>query len=204
MEKLFIMCCTRDQVGTSASWHAQGGGYTTDILKASVYTKEEAQRYWNSGREIDIPVSRKHAYKSSYLAVDCQNVDSLGLNDYADMYVKAKKGRWDGNNLFFLKEDGSYTNNIESGLYITDKKPEPEECNLIYSFSDVVWASRSVFDWNKYNARVMTQGAGLVIPDRIKKIRRRKPQAQNRINCTKCGVFFYSGNPYQDLCKKHN
>ncbi|WP_275382015.1 hypothetical protein [Xenorhabdus bovienii] len=53
----FYMACLRDTVGSNmACYCVYGAGYTTDISKAHIYSRKEAQRSWDSERDIDLPV----------------------------------------------------------------------------------------------------------------------------------------------------
>lgn len=57
MSNRFYMLCTRETVGSNASFHCHNGnGYSSNIDRAHVYTQEEAQRCWDYGREIDQPI----------------------------------------------------------------------------------------------------------------------------------------------------
>ncbi len=52
MSNRFYMLCTRETVGSNASFHCHNGnGYSSNIDRAHVYTQEEAQRCWDYGRD---------------------------------------------------------------------------------------------------------------------------------------------------------
>lgn len=55
-------------------WAKDGNGYTTDLRKAEVYTKEEAFKQ-NRMRETDIPWPKKYIDAKVRPAVDHQHVD---------------------------------------------------------------------------------------------------------------------------------
>lgn len=53
MSNRFYMLCTRETVGSNASFHCHNGnGYSSNIDRAHVYTLEEAQRSWELGRRL--------------------------------------------------------------------------------------------------------------------------------------------------------
>lgn len=54
-DKLFYLQDSRSYVGNDVLWWARNGaGYTTDLSKAHIYTKEDAVAQHNM-RETDIP-----------------------------------------------------------------------------------------------------------------------------------------------------
>lgn len=64
----------RSYVGNSVLWWGTGGsGYTTKIIKAQKYTKDEIVKQFSNGRETDIIWSARH------------------VEDIIDMYVDSQK-----------------------------------------------------------------------------------------------------------------
>lgn len=75
MSNRFYMLCTRETVGSNASFHCHNGnGYSSNIDRAHVYTQEEAQRSWDYGREIDQPICADAVDALSVWHVDCQYI----------------------------------------------------------------------------------------------------------------------------------
>jgi hypothetical protein len=76
MSELFYLQDSRSYVGNDVLWWAQKGqcGYTTDLRKARVFTKEEAQNYHN-GRESDIPWPKEYIDAKTRPAVDMQHIN---------------------------------------------------------------------------------------------------------------------------------
>lgn len=92
MSNRFYMLCTRETVGSNASFHCHNGnGYSSNIDRAHVYTREEAQRSWDLGREIDQPVCADSV--DSWLRhVDCQYIPAESVIERGcDSYVAYKK-----------------------------------------------------------------------------------------------------------------
>lgn len=77
----------------------------TDIDKAHVYTREEAQKAWDGGREFDIPVSADHVDSETVCKVDSQHVPSeTVIDEKYNKYVAYIKCLWSGNDLFWWEE----------------------------------------------------------------------------------------------------
>ncbi|MCA8328908.1 hypothetical protein [Burkholderia cepacia] len=74
MSALFYVQDSRSFVGNDVLWWAQGGsGYTTDLRKAHVYTREEAQARHNE-RATDIPWPKDYIDSKWRPAVDFQHI----------------------------------------------------------------------------------------------------------------------------------
>lgn len=70
----FYLQDSRSYVGNDVLWWAKGGnGYTTDLSKAEIYTREEAQRLHNS-RRSDIPWPKAYIDGKTRPAVDMQYI----------------------------------------------------------------------------------------------------------------------------------
>lgn len=73
-EPMFYLQDSRSYVGNDVLWWAKDGeGYTTDLSKARVYTKEEAQRMHES-RPTDIPWPKDYIDDKTRPAVDMQYI----------------------------------------------------------------------------------------------------------------------------------
>jgi hypothetical protein len=74
MSDLFYLQDSRSYVGNDLLfWAKDGCGYTTDVSKAEVYSREEAQQQHNS-RETDIPWPKDYIDQKTRPAVDHQYV----------------------------------------------------------------------------------------------------------------------------------
>lgn len=75
MSELFYLQDNRSYVGNDILWWAKDGkGYTTDLTKAHIFSKEEALKQ-NQCRETDIPWPKNYIDKRTRPAVDMQYVD---------------------------------------------------------------------------------------------------------------------------------
>lgn len=195
--KRFYLACLRDTVGNNVAFHGKNGrGYTSDIDKAECYSLESAQKAWNGGREFDIPLCADRVDELAVYHVDCQLLpcDSEG-EPVAGKYVAFKKRKWNGNDVFWLGEDGEFTDDFSKA-----KVFENAGIN-----EDLVWvpfvmanaAKRRTFCVDLINRRKMTQAAGLRLPDHIKKFQKRKTSGKERWNCPSCGKISWQFDPHE-------
>lgn len=194
MRNRFYLACTRDNVGSNMAFHGKGG-YPTDLSKATVYTREEAQRAWDGAREIDQPVSADHVDALAVYKVDCQHIPYETTLDDSDDFVAFMKGAWDGNDVYW------HANNRTTDFTLASRFKKTEaaqlgECWVVIPFSLADKVKRKTFDHRHFNARTMVQGAGLKTPDHIKRNRRRRGSNKTRMNCPSCGKLNWQYNPH--------
>lgn len=197
MKNRFYLACLRETVGTNMSfWCHDGHGYSTNIDKANTYTLEEAQSAWNRGRSIDLPVDADVVDAHAVYHVDHQHVPGKTIMETGcNQYVGFVKGQWDGNDLYFLSDVGTSTTDFRKAASFSQPKPYPEEIIwLPFHIADA--AKRRTFNIHLLNRRTMIQGAGLRMPDWLKKEKRRKPSGKTRWNCPHCGRISWQDHPY--------
>ncbi|KPD01973.1 hypothetical protein V5070_02855 [Moellerella wisconsensis] len=196
--KSFYMICTRDTVGSNASFHCKDGkGYATDIDKAHIYTLEEAQKAWEHGRSIDQPVCTESVLSLAEYHVDCQYIPrETVIQEGCTSYVGYVKGDWDGNDVYWLNDRGYPSTNFSIAKRFTT--PDLTMDNIVWLPLDIADAQkRRTFRLANFNARSMVQSAGLRVPEWLKKQRRRKGNSgKTRWNCPCCGKISWQYDPY--------
>lgn len=76
VEQKFYLQDKRQYVGNDILWWAKDGkGYTTDLSKAEVFTKDKALRQHECRPDIDIPWPKQYVDSKTRPAVDMQYVD---------------------------------------------------------------------------------------------------------------------------------
>ena len=194
----FYMLCTRDTVGSNAAFHCKDGcGYSTDIDKAHVYTREEAQSAWESGRSIDQPISAFWVNGLADFHVDSQVIPHESvIQEGCDNYVGYLKGTWDGNDVYWLTQ--AYRPVTDFSLAQRFSTPDLTMGNIVWLPFEIADAKkRRTFRLSNFSARTMVQGPGLRIPDWLKRQRRRKGSSgKTRWNCPCCGKISWQHNPY--------
>ena len=194
----FYLACLRDTVGTSVSFHCKNGkGYSTNIKEAHEYTLEEAQAKWNRGREIDLPLDANQVDKLAVSKVDCQYVPgkSAEINP-TEKYVGYMKGRWNGNDLYWMRACDTPTDHYNlASVYTGSQLPSQSDEIVWLPVVTTTTKSRKTFNINLLNRRKLVQGAGLRVPDGMKRKSRAKPDAKTRWNCPGCGHITWQHNP---------
>jgi hypothetical protein len=109
MKDIYYLRDTRSNTGSCAMFWKNGGGYTSDLLKAQEFSREAALGQCRC-RNTDLPVCKATAVSISYPAVDMQYVDIQDRGVQVEHpNVTVIKGLFDGNNLAYLAADGSFT-----------------------------------------------------------------------------------------------
>ncbi|CFQ90185.1 Uncharacterised protein [Yersinia frederiksenii] len=196
MDKRFYMACLRDTVGSNMAFHCyQGCGYSTDISKAHAYTLEEAQKSWNFGRDIDLPVSADAINAAAVWHVDHQRIPSENtIEAGCKGYIAFVKGQWNGNDVYWLS-DLLPTDDFSKAKVFHE--PDVTENSLVWlPFTTADAVKRRTFNINLLNRRTMIQAAGLRVPDWLKRKNRRKSSGKTRWNCPRCGKISWQENPY--------
>lgn len=198
----FYFACLRDKTGSNMVFHGKPGrGYVTDLDQARMLTKEQAQRAWEAGRSFDLPVSARHVRAQAKYKVDCQRLPESINSAGVDRWVAYQCRRWDGNDLYWLSDDGATPNFAKAKVFA---KPQPRAGIVFIPFEVADKVKRLTFDAHLLNPRKMTQGRGLVTPDHIKKQKRQKLTTKTRLNCDQCGRIYWSYDPYATTCKNFN
>lgn len=205
MKDRFYLACFRDNVGSNVSFHCfNGKGYSTNIDKAHVYTRKEAQKEWDTGRTFDRPISADHVDELAVWKVDHQYIpNEIQIIDGVVGYAVFVKGQCDGNDVFWLNKKSFETStDFELASYFSLEEITElgqQYIAIPYYLADKV--KRRTFDFSKYNSRTMTQAAGLKMPAHLKKVKRRVENPKSRFNCPSCGKIVWQFNPYDfDHC----
>lgn len=202
MKDRFYLVSLRDTVGSNTAFHSHHGrGYSTDQRNARVYTREEAQRAWNTGREFDLPVDADAVDRHLVFHVDHQFVPGKTiLSESATKYVGFVNGQWDGNDLFWLADAGTTTDFSLARVFDSPQADRPDVVWLPHHIPDA--AKRPTFSVERIDRRKMTQGAGLLMPAWLKRQNRRQSMGLTRWNCPGCGRISWQQNPYDfDGCR---
>ncbi|WP_337077783.1 hypothetical protein [Acinetobacter pittii] len=205
MKDRFYLACFRDNVGSNVSFHCiEGRGYATDINKAHVYTREEAQKEWDTGRTYDRPISADHVNALAVWKVDHQYIpNETQIIDGVIGFAVFVKGQFDGNDVYWLNKKSFETStDFELASYFSlEEITDLGKRYVAIPFYLAEKAKRRTFDLSKYNPRTMTQGAGLKMPAHLKKAERRVENPKSRFNCPSCGKIVWQFNPYEfDHC----
>jgi hypothetical protein len=89
----FYLQDSRSYVGNDVLWWAAPDGYTTDLSKARLFSREDAQQHHNA-RETDIPWPKEYIDAKTRPAVDMQYIKrDDALRDTGITLIKPRKAR---------------------------------------------------------------------------------------------------------------
>ncbi|MPV69419.1 hypothetical protein [Burkholderia sp. BE17] len=117
MTALFYLQDSRSFVGNDVLWWADPDGYTTDLRKARLFTRDDAQQHHNV-RETDIPWPNEYIDAKTRPAVDVQYIrrDEALLGTGIALQPKRKLPR-------------AYTLNCSGcGRFVSDRQRYLENC----------------------------------------------------------------------------
>ncbi|WP_445772879.1 hypothetical protein [Shewanella sp.] len=191
MSQLFYLRDTRSNVGDSCMFWAQdGAGYTSDLNKAHVYTKEKAQRYFDS-RDTDIPYSKDQVDQLATVRVDHQYLPDVAESS-DDLCVIHIVGDYNGNDIYWLTDAYHSVEYVDAlVLPYADALKKTEHLSKynvkadIYPKSAIDNIARLTFQVSNVNKRKMVTGAG--IKNNHPRNRNRATTGRTRGNCPDCG-----------------
>lgn len=205
MKNRFYLRSPHGNTGSNMVFHAKDGmGYTTNLDFAHVYTLEEAQKEYELARDGEYPISADHVDELSVLKVDHQYLPiSSVFEDWCSSYVAYKKSIYDGNDVFWLSQGGTSTNLDMADIIFEDEGRKFDLSKyVVLPYEIASEKSRYTFNASLLNPRTMITGAGLRMPERLKKKRRRVSNPMTRFNCPECGKINWQHNPYDfEVCK---
>lgn len=200
MTNRFYLACFRDCVGNNVSFHCKDGkGYSTNIDKAHVFTLQEAQHEWETGREFDQPISADIVDSLARWCVDSQYIPTKSdLTDPSDRYVAYQKGMWDGNDVYWLNTEALeiHTDFSKASIIGKEQAQRIEHSYISVPFHLADKVKRRTFDKRLFNLQQMVLVQGLKKPAAASK--KKKPNSgKTRFNCPSCGRFKFQFDPHQ-------
>ena len=199
MADQFYLQDSRSYVGDGLTfWAKDGKGYVTDLAKAELYTAEQAQAH----RETDIPWPKEYVDARVRIGVDCQYVtlsEALDQHPDASEFYIQKPKCWNGNNMIWLREDGSFTSDLTKAVRV------PRECTIswigkIGQSGAVVWPrpyidahSRRLVERDDVSIKEALRGT-------IIKLAKAKKPRELMFNCHGCGRFISDRQRFQHDC----
>ncbi|KPY58719.1 Uncharacterized protein ALO46_04125 [Pseudomonas syringae pv. solidagae] len=97
----FYLQDSRSHVGDGLTFWALGGGYTTNLDKAELFTAEQAAGH----RDTDIPWPKAYIDERAHLGVDHQYISKTDVKAQPTegcQCVLQIKNQWNGNDIFLL------------------------------------------------------------------------------------------------------
>lgn len=201
---LMVLQDTRSSVGRSLQFWAQGGGYTTNLRKAELFSIEKAQRMHLS-RETDVPLRLDYLVQCAELMVDCQYLrladrpdtpEKLASHPEDTLFYAVVPGVWDGNAVYFVPQQGLSSPDVMGARLFTLEEAQV----LLAGGQHTLWPQAYIEEkmflrvpGDQVNPKRALAGTG------IKLTRPRKP-LPTRYNCGGCGKFRSERQYYGGTC----
>lgn len=182
-DKVFVLRDTRSNTGSNATFWKDGGGYTTNLLEAELFTRERAQSQ-HSCRETDIPLHIDDLMKLSRERVDLQYLPEPSTTGKA--FVLQVSGEYDGNDIVFVAEHGNTFDFNEARIFTRDDAMGYCTINsgcVPFSYEAISALTRRSLALTQSQENALFDTYGFV---------RREPEpapAKPRYNCCECGKF---------------
>lgn len=114
----FILQDSRSLTGTRISWWENGGGYTTDVSKAEVFSRAAALAQHES-RETDLPWPLEFVLSRTQIAVDHQYIRPVRLvvRTWEDPCYVSVKCTHDGNDLVWVSSTGQTADLVRAAVF---------------------------------------------------------------------------------------
>lgn len=199
----FYLTSPHGGCGSNAMFHADGGGYVTDIDKAEIITRAEAQDLVDKGHlrhsnSYELPLCAELVDQASAWKVDHQYVNQAWpeFTDRNNEYVLMRKGSYDGNDVPFVSINGysSFDYSLAKAYTLQEIKRITLSGYKVVPKSHTDEIARRTFQTCDINRRAMISGAGIV---GLRKKRRSTATGKTRMNCPCCGRIAWQWNPYE-------
>jgi hypothetical protein len=195
--KQYYLQDSRGNVGDNLMfWMPAGGGYTSNIDKASRFTEAEAFAQHQS-RPTDVPWPVDYVRERIRPVVDMQYIhhhEALATYPNATEFYLQRTGIWDGNDLIFLPSTGKHgTSNLRNARIVTRAELESDESlhalGVAWPRAYIEAKTRLAADCRLFNSQeaLAPTGRTLVPVPKSKPVRYR---------CHGCGVFLAIGTYY--------
>lgn len=185
-ETQFYLRDTRSNTGSSCTfWAKEARGYTTNLDRAEIFTKEQAQKYADEQRHF-IPLSKTRVDEVATVRVDMQYL-KLNVDFSKGVVIQRYCGQYDGNDIYFHGKDGTPTCNYSDAYVFTNL----EELSILKNQDGAVHSKafldticRRTVQVGNINHRKMITAAGIKYRSPRKKS---AGMGKTRGNCPKCG-----------------
>lgn len=191
----FYLQDSRTDVGDGLMFWALGGGYTTSLDMAELFTQEQACGH----RETDIPWPKDYVDARAHLGVDHQYISLEEARDQLTQgcsVVLQIPGRWNGNDIALARWPIGHTFRFEKAHHLTLEAAEAigntSEEAVIWPLAYLEAKARRLVHKRDVNIKEALQGTGIVL---AKPGQRRVPASIQ--NCGGCGRFVPSPS-YED------
>ncbi|MCC5612146.1 hypothetical protein LC612_36820 [Nostoc sp. CHAB 5834] len=121
LENWYVLQDSRGNTGDCLMFWAQTGGYTSDLMKADLFTEEQAFAQ-SCSRHTDIPWPLSYLTARKRRVVDMQVVKLKDVQEVAvdaEVYLQPMMVPFNGNDIAFLSIKGGLTTNLDKAKVLT-------------------------------------------------------------------------------------
>ncbi|PKO49042.1 MAG: hypothetical protein CVU31_02675 [Betaproteobacteria bacterium HGW-Betaproteobacteria-4] len=185
MSDLFYLQDSRGLTGENMMFWAFGGGYTSDIRQAEVFSKEAAVRQHQS-RESDIPWPAEYIKGRFYTPVDMQHLRHADGNSRDVAFYEQVPGRWIGNDCLWV-----YGSTETTDLRLASVFASLQPGCVMWPVEEIQKLARPAVRASDVSIKEALDGSGIVI---------NKPKRTKRevFNCHQCGRFISEDQRFFD------
>lgn len=182
-DKTFVLRDTRSDTGSNATFWKDGGGYTTNLLEAELFTRERAQSQ-HSCRETDVPLPLDGLLPKTRARVDLQYLPEPSTT--GSTFVLQVTGDYDGNDILFVSAHGNTFDLSDARIFTREDAMAYCTINsgcVPFSYDVIIGLSRRSITLTKSQENELFDACGFI---------RREPEptpAKPRYNCCECGKF---------------
>lgn len=200
MENEFYLRDTRSDIGsTCIFWAKNGCGYVSDLDKAEIFSREDAQKHADR-RGHFIPLSKRKVDEVSTLRVDMQRL-KLNVDFSKGIIIHKNSSRYDGNDIYFDDGSGGTTANYNEAKTYQLDGDFSKNSGFALSKAFLNTICRRTIQSENINHRKMITASG--IKYRAPRKQRMKT-GKTRGNCPECGKITWDYNPYENAyCPAH-
>lgn len=185
MSDIYFLQDSRSLVGDNLMFWALGGGYTSDLLKAEPFSKDEAIAQ-NKTRETDIPWPASYLQSRFYTPVDMQYLKHVDRNARDVGFYDQIPGQWHGNDCLWISGDKSTTDLREATVFCS-----LQPGRVMWPAEEIHKIARPAVRASDVSLKQALAGSGITL---------RKPKRIKRdvFNCHHCGRFISEDKRYFD------
>ena len=195
MEDQYYLQDSRSCVGDGLSFWELGGGYTTNLDKAELFTAEQSTNH----RDTDIPWPKAYIDERAHLGVDHQYISEIDaapqLTEGCACVLQIKK-QWNGNDILFAKWPVGGTDRFERAHRLTLEAAIAigDDELTIWPAAYIETHTRRVVHRQDVDIKKALRGTGIKLP---------KPKRPRMMmfNCSGCGRFISDRQRFKEDCR---
>lgn len=198
MSDEFYLRDSRSNTGSNLMFWAVGGGYTSDLSRAEVFTKSAAESQHNC-RNSDVPMRKDLIDTCAREVVDMQLLrKDVEMPEIGDSFYVQVTGMYDGNDVFWVSRNGGASTRLSEAV-IYDGQLLLE--SMIRNGSLRGWPTDFIESKARKSVSIEDIDISRILRAGGIKINKPKPVPKYVTRCGHCGIFLSERQQYED-CQK--